>query len=163
LSKGREYSDGLVASSLHPSCTRLLSREMSNNYRRLDTGDSPSSLMAIYQRNPLSRLWQLHAHKSYVRLSLYGFLSLCTISLLYNMFVTSTPAGPAIPYPPEHFEDANLEPPHVWKDRADKVRQAFIHAYRGYEYNAFGHDELRPLSNKAKDKYVRFPNQLVRR
>ncbi|KAH8832926.1 glycoside hydrolase family 47 protein [Flagelloscypha sp. PMI_526] len=126
---------------------------MSNNYRRLDTGDSPSSLMAIYQRNPLSRLWQLYAHKSYVRLSLYGFLSLCTISLLYNMFGTSTPAGPAIPYPPEHFEDANLEPPHVWKDRADKVRQAFIHAYRGYEYNAFGHDELRPLSNKAKDNF----------
>lgn len=34
----------------------------------------------------------------------------------------------------------------VWEDRADKVRQAFLHAYRSYDECAKGADELLPLT-----------------
>lgn len=34
----------------------------------------------------------------------------------------------------------------LWKERADKVRQAFLHAYRSYDKCARGSDELLPLT-----------------
>jgi mannosidase alpha-like ER degradation enhancer 2 len=36
---------------------------------------------------------------------------------------------------------------------AARVREEFLHAWRGYERYAWGHDELRPLSKKARDWY----------
>lgn len=43
-------------------------------------------------------------------------------------------------------------PPHVWKQRAEAVKNAFRHAYGGYERHAKPHDELKPLTNGTKDK-----------
>lgn len=40
----------------------------------------------------------------------------------------------------------------IWTDRAAQVKNAFLHAYHGYERHAFPHDELRPVSNKTIDK-----------
>ena len=40
----------------------------------------------------------------------------------------------------------------IWADRAAQVKNAFLHAYRGYERYAFPHDELRPVSNGSIDK-----------
>jgi mannosidase alpha-like ER degradation enhancer 2 len=36
---------------------------------------------------------------------------------------------------------------------AARVREEFLHAWRGYERYAWGHDELRPLSKTARDWY----------
>jgi mannosidase alpha-like ER degradation enhancer 2 len=36
---------------------------------------------------------------------------------------------------------------------AERVRAEFLHAWRGYERYAWGHDELRPLSKTARDWY----------
>ena len=44
------------------------------------------------------------------------------------------------------------ETPEIWAERAAQVKEAFRHAYRGYEQHAFPHDELLPVSNKSIDK-----------
>src|ERR1051325_9104928 len=36
---------------------------------------------------------------------------------------------------------------------AARVRAEFLHAWRGYERYAWGHDELKPLSKTARDWY----------
>ena len=40
-------------------------------------------------------------------------------------------------------------PPSVWHERADAVKDSFIHGYHGYEAAAFGQDELLPVTNKS--------------
>lgn len=39
------------------------------------------------------------------------------------------------------------------REMAERVRAEFLHAWRGYERHAWGHDELRPLSKTARDWY----------
>lgn len=40
-----------------------------------------------------------------------------------------------------------------WARRTEMVKEAFLHAYRGYEqYAPFPHDELMPLTNQGVDK-----------
>ncbi|KAI0782675.1 glycoside hydrolase [Abortiporus biennis] len=41
----------------------------------------------------------------------------------------------------------------VWAERAEKVKQAFVHAYDGYWKYAAPHDELQPLSNRSRDNF----------
>lgn len=61
---------------------------------------------------------------------------------------------PSRPYPasrpvqPPHRQDQN------WSARADKVKQAFVHAYDGYRQYALPDDELRPLSGTGINKQV---------
>ena len=43
-----------------------------------------------------------------------------------------------------------------WSEMAEMVKDAFRHAYGGYEQFASPHDELLPLSNGSVDKCV-FP------
>ncbi|KAG8215918.1 glycoside hydrolase family 47 protein [Butyriboletus roseoflavus] len=45
------------------------------------------------------------------------------------------------------------ETPQIWAERAAQVKEAFRHAYRGYEHHAFPHDELLPMSNKNIDNF----------
>ncbi|KAF8552304.1 glycoside hydrolase family 47 protein [Imleria badia] len=45
------------------------------------------------------------------------------------------------------------ETPEIWAERAAQVKEAFRHAYRGYEQHAFPHDELLPVSNKSTDNF----------
>ena len=44
------------------------------------------------------------------------------------------------------------ETPEIWASRAAQVKEAFRHAYHGYEQHAFPHDELMPVSNQSSDK-----------
>jgi hypothetical protein len=44
------------------------------------------------------------------------------------------------------------ETPDIWIERAVQVKEAFRHAYHGYEQYAFPHDELLPVSNGSIDK-----------
>jgi hypothetical protein len=46
-------------------------------------------------------------------------------------------------------QDENAE---LWETRADKVKQAFVHAYSSYEKCARGSDELLPLTCKGTQK-----------
>jgi mannosidase alpha-like ER degradation enhancer 2 len=39
------------------------------------------------------------------------------------------------------------------RELAARVRAEFLHAWRGYEQHAWGHDELKPLSKTARDWY----------
>ncbi|KAH7930222.1 glycoside hydrolase family 47 protein [Leucogyrophana mollusca] len=48
-------------------------------------------------------------------------------------------------YPPETSK--------VWSDRALQVKNAFLHAYHGYERYAFPHDELKPLTNESINNF----------
>jgi Glycosyl hydrolase family 47. len=43
----------------------------------------------------------------------------------------------------------DLVPSLVWKERAERVRQAFAHAYHGYEQYAMPRDELRPITKEG--------------
>ncbi len=40
----------------------------------------------------------------------------------------------------------------TWSERAQKVKDAFVHAYAGYKTYAFGMDELRSVSNGGVNK-----------
>ncbi|KAF7330402.1 alpha-1,2-Mannosidase [Mycena venus] len=52
----------------------------------------------------------------------------------------------------EHTFPSNT-PPKVWNQRAEHVKTAFLHAYRGYEQIAAPHDELTPLSSGFSDAF----------
>src|ERR1039457_3869476 len=44
-------------------------------------------------------------------------------------------------------------PPATNSEMADRVRQEFLHAWKGYKLYAWGHDELQPLSKSYHDWY----------
>lgn len=46
-------------------------------------------------------------------------------------------------------------------DRQQKVREAFLHAWKGYKDHAWLHDELLPISGGKKDPYVGWAATLV--
>lgn len=64
------------------------------------------------------------------------------------LLLVSTLAAPAAQTPPEL-------PSHVpsQKEMASRIRDQFLHAWNGYHQYAWGHDELRPLSNQPFDWY----------
>ena len=68
-------------------------------------------------------------------------LQLLTVALL----LASAPPAPAQRRP---------RPPQVnRRELAARVRAEFLHAWRGYQQHAWGHDDLRPLSKKPHDWY----------
>lgn len=75
------------------------------------------------------------------------------------------PPGPRRPWGHKHPGGERLDvgvapPPELnhngglWEERADRVRQAFLHAYRAYEKCATGWDELLPMTCRGVDKCV---------
>jgi len=67
---------------------------------------------------------------------------------LYRSYVL--PSHPWPIYPEEEVEfdvpDRNVD----WAARAGAVKQAFAHAYHGYEAHAFPKDELLPVTNSSE-------------
>jgi hypothetical protein len=47
--------------------------------------------------------------------------------------------------------------PEEWRNRAEQVKAAFVHAYHGYEEHAWRWDELRPMTNQSQNKYDFIP------
>ncbi|KIJ59230.1 glycoside hydrolase family 47 protein [Hydnomerulius pinastri MD-312] len=69
-------------------------------------------------------------------------------TLYYNYLrrsATLFPQEEVIFWPPET--------PEIWAHRAAQVKNAFLHAYHGYERLAFPHDELRPISNGSINNF----------
>ncbi|KAI0630670.1 seven-hairpin glycosidase [Trametes polyzona] len=60
-------------------------------------------------------------------------------------------AGP--PRPPPGGPPAHARPATTWSERADAVRDAFLHAYHGYLRHAGEHDELLPVSEGFVDNF----------
>jgi len=72
--------------------------------------------------------------------------SIVSLTLYYNYLGYTPDSFPAdtIYYP--------QTTPELWEARALQVKNAFLHAYHGYEQFAFPSDELRPISNRSIDK-----------
>lgn len=87
-------------------------------------------------------------HRPALRILVYaGLASLVLWLLLHLSFDKSTPwTG---------FPDAERSPipSEEWETRAERVKEAFLHAYHGYEKYAMPKDELRPVSNKGMNSY----------
>ncbi|OCH84615.1 seven-hairpin glycosidase [Obba rivulosa] len=75
------------------------------------------------------------------------------VTTLYYLALPDSysPAPHWAPAPPIQDESSAL--PDVWEDRAEQVKRAFLHAYRGWETHAAPHDELLPLTNRSSDKF----------
>lgn len=83
---------------------------------------------------------------------------------LVAIFLIHTQRGPphfrGPPPPPlhrlplfhEHASPTSPAEKELWEQRKDTIREAFQHAYSGYEQSAFGFDELLPLSNGTRNK-----------
>lgn len=85
----------------------------------------------------------------------HGALALVSLVLCGVLFVA---VGVMLRQP----EDAVLSPAQqLCRERRDRVRQAFIHAWSGYEQHAFGHDEVRPTTNATNDSWGGFGAVLV--
>lgn len=54
----------------------------------------------------------------------------------------------------EHTPPTSPQEKLIWERRKGVIREAFQHAYGGYERFAFGYDELKPLSNGTTNKCV---------
>ncbi|KAI0675913.1 seven-hairpin glycosidase [Trametes maxima] len=62
-------------------------------------------------------------------------------------------AGAYPPHPPPGGPPPRLRPASKWNKRADAVRDAFRHAYKGYQEHADAHDELLPVSKSFVDNF----------
>ncbi|GBE86241.1 seven-hairpin glycosidase [Sparassis crispa] len=74
------------------------------------------------------------------------------ILMLYYNVLPDKDATVSRLYPPV-IDSEGQTSPDVWQRRAEQVKLAFLHAYRGYEQHASPHDELLPLSNGTKDNF----------
>lgn len=74
-------------------------------------------------------------------------LSIALLVLYFNYFRRT---GYSFPVDVMHYAPVT---PEVWTDRSFQVRDAFLHAYHGYERFAFPNDELRPLSNTSINNF----------
>ncbi|KAF9645503.1 glycoside hydrolase family 47 protein [Thelephora ganbajun] len=85
--------------------------------------------------------------RSYVILAVaLGFLV-----TLYRTYIPPPHLWPTHPVEEAEFDvpDRNVD----WAARANAVKQAFAHAYHGYEAYAFPEDELLPLTNSSEMKF----------
>ncbi|TFK39927.1 glycoside hydrolase family 47 protein [Crucibulum laeve] len=99
----------------------------------------------------LSQILGKHRYQQPYRLVLYGSIFLLS---LYGLYYTWKQWDATLL--PDQWRPggggANVSP-HVWKDRSEKVKEAFRHAYRGYERYAIPSDELKPLSDKKVNNF----------
>ena len=75
------------------------------------------------------------------------------LGFLITVYHTYTPIPRLWPAHPEEGVEFDVPDRSVdWAARANAVKQAFAHAYRGYETYAFPEDELLPLTNSSDTK-----------
>lgn len=55
---------------------------------------------------------------------------------------------------PDHVDLGKQLIANEWHNRAEQVKAAFVHTYRGYEEHAWGYDEMKPVSNTSQNKCV---------
>ena len=107
-----------------------------------------SSLQDLYVRFRYTSgsSFKMFTWRTYVLLAVgLGFLI-----TLYRVYVPPPRSWPMRPEEEVEFDvpDRGVN----WAARADAVKQAFAHAYHGYETYAFPEDELLPLTNSSEMK-----------
>jgi hypothetical protein len=107
-----------------------------------------SVLSDLYRSHPVAQLWNAFRHRR-ISYRLLGFLAAVSLTVytIYSSNITLTFVSP-------EESSSSLSDPEVWAERASKVKNAFLHAYHGYERYAAPHDELKPVSNRASYVYV---------
>ena len=78
-----------------------------------------------------------------LRYVVYASITSLFLTVIYYNSVKLSPF-------PQFEEEA---PVHVWETRAEDVKDAFLHAYHGYEKYAAPFDELLPVSASGVNKY----------
>lgn len=123
-------------------------------------------------RSPLSRVWDklVHRRVAFRHMALVAGALIFGAALYYTLnphyigigLPSHRPAGQApddlndLDF--DHWRHLHLYDPgrpttsDEWRARAEEVKQAFLHAYQGYELHAAPHDELKPLTNQSVDK-----------
>ncbi|KAF8909304.1 glycoside hydrolase family 47 protein [Gymnopilus junonius] len=91
----------------------------------------------------LRNILRLSRSRPLLRNVVYGFL---TCLALYVLLYTTAPRR-VLSSLPHYGQPNDVGQPTTWDGRAAKVREAFVHAYRGYMRYAAPSDELKPLSN----------------
>ena len=74
------------------------------------------------------------------------------LGFLITVYQSYTPLPRLWPMHPEEEVEFDVPDRNLWAARANAVRQAFAHAYHGYETYAFPEDELLPLTNSSDTK-----------
>lgn len=120
-----------------------------------------------YRRPSLSRLWSFLIRQPTHRIVLYTSI---VFFAFFALLHTASPSRPSFGWGiikdhdkqgeetvlewPVHYSPLVNVPEHVWANRAEQVKYAFMHAYHGYEEYAAPRDELKPLSREGVNKYV---------
>ncbi|KAJ8481787.1 hypothetical protein ONZ45_g15193 [Pleurotus djamor] len=107
----------------------------------------------LYHNHPMQRSWRYIRHRMHARSVIYGLGAFLLVSgLYYHLWPRwSTVAEPR--FPSAVFNNPPVLEDEVWDARAMHVREAFQHAYHGYEKYALPHDELKPVSNERIDNF----------
>ena len=91
-------------------------------------------------------------HKPKLLNTVYGGLAVVSALVLLRIAATTFSSSTSSSF---DFPGAD---PHVtsneWTSRAERVKQAFLHSYHGYEKYALPQDELRPVTNEGMDGFV---------
>ncbi|EDR14049.1 glycoside hydrolase family 47 protein [Laccaria bicolor S238N-H82] len=89
-----------------------------------------------------SRIWHSSRHRPLL------LVLLIALYTLYHLVPRNTT---------DYFSDfLNAEAdasPELWNERAEQVKQAFVHAYHGYERYALPNDELKPITRGKIDNF----------
>lgn len=89
----------------------------------------------------------------YTHFSRSVFYGLFLLSLAYFLFTTLSFRETFSDYTPKPLQEPFQEvSPAEWARRAEQVKQAFKHAYHGYEKIASPSDELLPLTDGKINK-----------
>lgn len=102
-------------------------------------------------RRQFARLVTTIRLQPWYRNVLYGTLVFIALYGLFHMAVDQD----TLFLWPDYFNPISVDadvPAHVWEERAEKVKAAFLHAYHGYEKYASPRDELLPLSKAGVNK-----------
>lgn len=100
------------------------------------------------------RNWlRLRRSRPVLRNLVYGTIVFLALYILINI---SVPKNFRLSFLPHntHFSEEDGVSSVAWNDRAEKVKQAFKHAYGGYARYAAPEDELRPLTNTGVNMCV---------
>jgi hypothetical protein len=103
----------------------------------------------LYRSHPVAQLWNAFRHRR-ISCRLLAFLAAVSLTV-YTIYSSNISQ---LSFVLTEGSSSSPTPPEVWAERAAQVRNAFLHAYHGYERYAAPHDELKPVSNRASDEYV---------
>ncbi|KAF7348598.1 alpha-1,2-Mannosidase [Mycena venus] len=103
---------------------------------------------SLLTRNVFARVWRWwHVLLLLTAVLWYSTSTFTPRRFRFRVFKSSRPVDGPRP-PPIHLPEGDL-----WASRANEVRKAFAHAYRGYQAHALPYDELLPVSGDRVNNF----------